>query len=403
MSAAELGVLLDADATAAQAADVSYFAALSPVRVAPVASVNRDTLRAALTDIREQVALPPRDAGFRLVNGQVEAIPASGGRALDVDTTVNAMSANPAEVLRDGAFELVMRDVPPAVTDAAPLVAQAQALLASPLTIEAYDPIADETQRWGAPPDEWARWLTAEGGALAVRADALAVFIEARAAATLAGFQYVKPDEIIADVNRAVAALDPTTAARVYQRDRTHTVRAGESMTSIAWDYGVPYPYIQQANAGIESLSAGQQITIPSADTFLLHPVVPGKRVEVSISGNWTRVYENGALKWDWVSSTGISDSPTWPGVYQIISHEESAYAGNWNLYMPWFLGVYRPVPGSDFTNGFHGFPTRGGGQLLWERNLGRRVTYGCILLSSTNAKRLYDWAENGVVVEILP
>jgi lipoprotein-anchoring transpeptidase ErfK/SrfK len=70
---------------------------------------------------------------------------------------------------------------------------------------------------------------------------------------------------------------------------------------------------------------------------------------------------------------------------------------------MPNFMGVYQPIPGADFTNGFHGFPTRGGGQLLWENSLGTRVTYGCILLSNTNIGLLYDWAEPGVVVEIMP
>jgi lipoprotein-anchoring transpeptidase ErfK/SrfK len=51
--------------------------------------------------------------------------------------------------------------------------------------------------------------------------------------------------------------------------------------------------------------------------------------------------------------------------------------------------------------NGFHGFPSRGGTQLLWTNNLGRPVTYGCILVSTDNAKALYDWAQEGVVVEI--
>jgi lipoprotein-anchoring transpeptidase ErfK/SrfK len=115
------------------------------------------------------------------------------------------------------------------------------------------------------------------------------------------------------------------------------------------------------------------------------------------------RVYENGTLKWDWVASTGINSSPTWPGIYQIISHELNAYAANWDLYMPHFMGVYNPIPGEDFTNGIHGFPTRGGGQLLWENDLGYRVTYGCILLSNENATTLYNWAQAGVVVEIQP
>jgi lipoprotein-anchoring transpeptidase ErfK/SrfK len=129
--------------------------------------------------------------------------------------------------------------------------------------------------------------------------------------------------------------------------------------------------------------------------------VNPNKRIVVSISEQRTRVYENGQLLYDWVTSTGIQSSPTWTGVYQVISHEPQAYAANWNLYMPNFIGIYQPVPNSDFTNGFHGFPTRGGGQLLWENSLGTRVTYGCVLLSDQNVQTLYNWAEEGVVVEI--
>jgi lipoprotein-anchoring transpeptidase ErfK/SrfK len=166
---------------------------------------------------------------------------------------------------------------------------------------------------------------------------------------------------------------------------------------------GVPYLFIEQANGGITSATAGQTITIPSPDNFMPYPVVPDKRIVVSISQQRTTVNENGAVKWDWPTSTGISDSPTWPGIYQIISHEPNAYAANWDLYMPHFMGVYQPIPGSDFTNGFHGFPTRGGWQLLWTNSLGTKVTYGCILLSNENAETLYNWAEEGVVVEIQP
>ena len=72
-------------------------------------------------------------------------------------------------------------------------------------------------------------------------------------------------------------------------------------------------------------------------------------------------------------------------------------------MYMPWFMGIYQPVPDQAFMNGFHGFPSRDRKQFLWERNLGHPITYGCILISTTNAKALYDWAEAGVVVEIMP
>src|SRR5690606_11597904 len=211
-------------------------------------------------------------------------------------------------------------------------------------------------------------------------------------------------DDAVQTVQDAISKRRTQAYVRIRHHDTQHTVQPGETITSIAWDYGVPYPWIQQANPGLgDTLSVGQSITIPSADNFFDFPVVPNKRIVVSISQQRTRVYENGQLKWDWPASTGINSSPTWPGVYQIISHVPNADAANWNLWMPNFLGVYRPVPGQEFTNGFHGFPTRGGSQLLWTNNLGTRVTYGCILLSSDNARLLYDWAEDGVIVEILP
>ena len=113
------------------------------------------------------------------------------------------------------------------------------------------------------------------------------------------------------------------------------------------------------------------------------------------------KVFEDGELKWDWPASTGLPSLPTSPGVFQIQTHEKNAYAGNWDLWMPYFMGIYRPVPNQEFMNGFHGFPSKNQQQLLWIKNLGKPVTYGCILLSTENATLLYDWAPEGVIVEI--
>jgi lipoprotein-anchoring transpeptidase ErfK/SrfK len=39
----------------------------------------------------------------------------------------------------------------------------------------------------------------------------------------------------------------------------------------------------------------------------------------------------------------------------------------------------------------------------LWANILGRPASYGCIILDLNAAEKLYNWAENGVVVEIKP
>jgi lipoprotein-anchoring transpeptidase ErfK/SrfK len=142
-------------------------------------------------------------------------------------------------------------------------------------------------------------------------------------------------------------------------------------------------------------------LVIPSPDLLVPLPVVRNKRVVVSISEQRMWAYENGNLKWEWQVSTGIDDSPTSPGVFQVQSREVNAYAGNWDLWMPYFIGIYRPVPNVDFMNGFHGFPTRNGADLLWTGDLGRPVTFGCVLVSSDNAAQLFEWVEEGVVVEV--
>jgi len=77
-------------------------------------------------------------------------------------------------------------------------------------------------------------------------------------------------------------------------------------------------------------------------------PIAENKRILVSISQQKMWAYENGGGQVEWLVSTGIASSPTLPGVFQIQSHEPNAYAANWNLGMPYFMGIYRPVPTID-------------------------------------------------------
>lgn len=417
ISPASLGILLDVNATINRAYAVGREAGdalpalLGRVAVAPVIRVDGTLAREELARIAERIVIAPINAGVAYVEGQVQATTPHPGRALDIEASLLRLLADGGQALVNGDLELVMRAVQPEVTDATPLVNAAQMILSSNLDVRVFDPVTGDAVYWSVPPQTWGTWLTvttdptAQLG-LSFSADSAAVhdFLQQQASATLDASRTIDIEAGVRAITASVRGGRTDGAVlTVVHRPRTHTVRAGETITSIAWDYGIPYPYIQQANGGITSLSTGQQIIIPPADSFLLQPVVPDKRIVVSISQQRTRVYENGQMIHNWASSTGISDSPTWPGIYQVISHERNAYAGNWNLWMPYFIGVYRPVPGADFTNGFHGFPTRGGGQILWENSLGRRVTYGCILLSNANAEWLYAWAETGVVVEIQP
>jgi lipoprotein-anchoring transpeptidase ErfK/SrfK len=344
----------------------------------------------------------------RVVDGQVEPLPALKGRVLDTAATLAWLQEHPWEVFAERRLPLVVRPVDPAVTDVSPVIDQVSQLLTAPLTVRLYDPIADEHREWTIPPAVIGDWFVfevdpADATRLTWRLDPARIepFL-ATQSATLGAERFVDPQTAIPLLIEAVANRQPEVKLRIAHPARRHIVKSGETISSIAMDYGIPYPWIEQANPDLgATLFAGQVITIPSPDLLIPLPVVEGKRIVVSISQQRVWVYENGALKWEWPASTGIDSSPTSPGVFQVQTHELNAYASNWNLWMPYFIGIYRPVPTSDFMNGFHGFPSREGSQILWTRNLGSPITYGCILVSTENAKLLFDWAEPGVIVDV--
>lgn len=380
------------------------------VHISPVWSLDPNVAGANLQTLAPQLDVPPMNAGLRLVGGRAEATPSQAGRTLDVAATVAWLKQNASQAFVEGRLPLVMVPVPPVITDANAIVAQANQLLANPLSIQAYDPISDEALAWTVAPHVWGTWLSlgldpADPTQLhwELSAEKVQAFV-AEQATTLGPNRHLALDEAVAAAQGAITASSWHVPWRIYHHQRQHIVQSGDTLAKLARDYGIPYPWIQQANPGLgDTLYADQTLAIPSPDVLLPLPVVENKRIVVSLSEQKVWTYENGALKWEWPVSTGIPSSPTAPGVFQVQTHEPNAYASQWNLWMPHFMGIYRPVPTADVMNGFHGFPTRDGSRLLWTSDLGHPVTYGCILISTENAAALYGWAEEGVVVEVRP
>lgn len=376
---------------------------------------DRDAAAATVRTLAGQVEVPTQDAGVQVIAGRVEATPPVTGRALDIAAMLAKLETYPWETLAGDAiptFSLPIVDRPPAITDVSALIAEVQPLLAGPITLRIYDAIRDERTTLTAAAEDLGRWVTfaisatAAGGQTltwAVDEEAVAAFVQEQNKA-LPNNNYVNARTAVPALVEAFKNRQSEVRLQMSHGEREHVVKAGETLSSIAFDYGMPYPWIQAVNPGVgDALFVGDRLRIPSPDVLLPLPVVENKRILVSLKEQRVWVYENGQLKWDWPASTGMAESPTSPGVFQIQTHEELAYAAIWNLYMPWFMGIYRVAPGQEFMNGFHGFPSRDRRQFLWERNLGSPITYGCILVSTTNARLLYDWAEAGVVVEIRP
>jgi lipoprotein-anchoring transpeptidase ErfK/SrfK len=371
---------------------------------------DRRAATATLQRVAEQLTTPPRDAGVQIASGHAEAVPAAEGRALDLGAALAALEAQGSQVVLTGHFALPLVPLQPAIRDVEQVVSEVNRLLGSPITVQGYDPIRDERRTWTLTSDEMAGWLLFEPDPMAQ--DRLIWKVdEARVVASLHRLEeslgegrHLAAEQAAALVSAAFAKAQGEVRLRIYYYPRQHIVAPHETLSSIASAYGIPYPWIEAANPQLgETLRVGQVITIPSPDELLPLPVVENKRIIVSLSQQRLWAYEDGRLKWEWPVSTGLPSTPTSPGVFQVQSHELNAYAANWDLWMPYFMGIYQPVPGQAFMNGFHGFPRRGGYQLLWTTSLGRPATYGCILLSTDNARTLYEWAEEGVIVEVKP
>jgi LysM repeat protein len=298
---------------------------------------------------------------------------------------------------------LILIPVAPRVADASTALAQAQRLLDVPLPITAYDAVTDESFSFTADPGVIAGWLSVQStdsGPVIIVDDTKVVGYLNEIGATLGEGRSIDPMRNPSVIQRALEDGQPAWLV-ISHPPTAYTVQSGDTLTGIAWEVGIPYWRILQVNPAInpESLDAGQILVIPSKDDLMPLPVIPGKRIVLSISEQMMWAYSNGVQVYEFIISTGMDKSPTQPGVFQVQTHELSAYASLWDLTMPHFMGIYQSWPG--FWNGFHGLPTLSGGRLLWREVLGQPASYGCIILDLDEAETLYNWADDGVVVEI--
>jgi tetratricopeptide (TPR) repeat protein len=145
------------------------------------------------------------------------------------------------------------------------------------------------------------------------------------------------------------------------------------------------------------ALAPDDQTVVQLRDT-IERQLLLGKRIEVSISEQRMYVYHGEILIYDWECSTGKPNSGTATGRYRVQSKIPEAWGGQWSLRMPYWLGIYWV---GSIENGIHALPIMANGETLWEGYLGTPVSFGCIILSTENARTLYDWAEIGTPVWI--
>ena len=372
--------------------------------ILPVLYYDESQARQTLDSIRDDLHISPIDATIVLKDGTWTALPGSDGRTIDINATLEVLSENPFSILTDGSVPLYLQTLPPQVADLTPLLDEIESAIAQDLRLNANDPITDQTFTWSVSDEYKGNWVRVDPEthqvSLSIKADDVQQILSSWSH-DLGDDRSFDPELETESIIEGWGA-GKTPLVTVYHNPTSYTVSPGESLWSISLKLGMPMWYIMEANPGltIETLSVGMNLAIPSNNVLLPLPVVPNKRIVVDISEQRMTVYEDGQIRDTHIVSTGMDDSPTMAGVFQVQTHELNAYASNWDLYMPHFLGIYEAWPG--FINGIHGLPLLSNGNRLWASNLGSPASYGCIILDLAAAEDLYYWADPGVVVEII-
>ncbi|MBW4437056.1 MAG: L,D-transpeptidase family protein [Pleurocapsa minor GSE-CHR-MK-17-07R] len=410
----DLGMRLDTRQMVADARAVGLAGVPFGYGVMPVVSLDVLTAQTLMLNLTQETDILPFNAGYRWENDRLIGVPGSNGRFLDVAQTLVLLQESLTQVAELQTLDLVMTVASPEVLDPMPYMAQAQELAGQSFFIRGYDPFTNETSVWIPDRETFVSWLEAGEDSLSLRATPFAEYVDAQTNALMQeNVQlYLEPMDAIEKARTAIEQGRSEVQLRIHRRNSIHRVEPGDSGYRIARRYGVSFYLLQQANPNRNwdiNLSIDEEIVVPSPDLMLPLEPVAHKRIVVDIPTQSLWVFENGALIGNWLISTGMSDAPTSPGIYQVLSHAEVAEGssvelcgtngcGTWTMY--WFMGIYEAVPG--LVNGFHGAVLLPGGRFMGDNTVGRPWTYGCVMSQNDRAEQLYRWADQGTMVEII-
>jgi lipoprotein-anchoring transpeptidase ErfK/SrfK len=412
----ELGYSIDAEASVKKALNIAHGQSMlaelvqmfvsikDEQRIAPVIYFDKEIANQRLEQMTEIFFREPIDANIKVEEDQIITLPSELGYAINVQETLKMMENEYPTILTSGKIQIIPQPIAPQITDVTPVLEEAQDFLTTPIQLKIYDAITNEYFDITVAEEKIINWLIVEAGENGPQI----TFDEYKVAADLTemseelgGWRYLRGELFASELAQSVRERKPLPIIIASHTSTNYTTKPGDTLLKLGWNNGMPMWKILEANPDLDpdNILTGINLTIPSKDEMLPLPVIPNKRIIINISNQRLLTYQDGQKIGQHVISTGIDRSPTQPGIFQVQSHEKNAYASVWDLYMPNFLGIYESWPG--FMNGIHGLPVLSNGQRLWANILGSPASYGCIIVDLETSDWLYEWAEDGIVVEI--
>ena len=409
----ELGLSIDAFSMADSAKAVGLAGIPMGINIEPRIAVSHSRAQSLLLDFTEAVYVPQYEAGYKWSGGRLITVPGRRGRHLDITQSLRLLKENASATVNYRRFELPTIPLNPTVLDSSPFLDQAIIFLQNGVRIRGYDPFKDQVISFSVDQQQVAEWLTAGENGLSVRENAFRDFVDSENLKLVNGGRYIDELQAIAKLQEALNAGAPDVVLRLNYLPEPYSVVLRDTGFRIGRKEGIPYELIRDANPTVNwgALVVGQEIQIPSRDVLLPEDPVPQKRIIVDLQSQWLIAFENKDVRFSWGISSGRETAPTYPGIFQILTHNPKSFGSSYALCsdlgtncnqweMFWFMGVYEVVPG--LMNGFHGAVRLPNGNLLGGGYTYEPTTFGCIMSLNSRAKELYDWAETGTVVEIV-
>jgi len=179
----------------------------------------------------------------------------------------------------------------------------------------------------------------------------------------------------------------------------TYVVRPGDTLSGIAARFGLSATTLARLNGIVNPafIYVGQTLRL-SGESAAPAPVGSGKRILISLSQQRLYAYQDDALVYSFVISSGMPPYYTQTGDFSIENKLPNPYSNMWGVWMPHWLGIYWV---GNMQNGIHALPILPNGERLWEGYLGQPASYGCIILGVREAEQLYNWVDIGTPVSI--
>ena len=409
----ELGLSIDVAAMAADARGAGLAGIPFGYNIDPIVTVSHSRAQSLLLDLTESIYVQQYEAGYKWSGGRLITVPGRRGRHLDIKASLAQLKTDAAGIVSAGRFDLHTVPLSPTIADSSPFLDEALVFLNNGVRLRAYDPFRNQMITFNIDQQEAAEWLIAGANGLAVRAETFGQFVAAQNEKLVRGGRYIDKLLAIDSLQEALIRGTPDVTLRLNYLPEEYDIVRKDTGYRIGRKRGIPYELIRDANPTVNwnSLVVGQTVQIPSRDVMIPEEPVPHKRIIVDLEAQWLVGFENGELIFDWAVSSGREEAPTYPGIFQILTHNEKAFGGSFALCneagtncnqweMAWFMGIYEVVPG--LMNGFHGAVLLPNGNYLGGGGVYEPTTFGCIMSVDKRARELYEWAEVGTMVEII-